>query len=211
MTPWLRLTLRLVRVLLVLAASVPAYGTATAYGAESAPPGSPAPSSAAARPPSSPAPSASPSPSASSGVPARVTSRESRSPSPSHVQPSRAGSRAGEGRMRPGRPDGRDPGEGADDDIPNGREHADPDNPGGDYPEEPETAETPGGTSAVSDAPTEAGADPAPTTLPPAQNAVQQSGGQTEPTLQILPLGSGLVLIGLGLALAFVGLRIRHY
>jgi hypothetical protein len=32
----------------------------------------------------------------------------------------------------------------------------------------------------------------------------------TEPVLQILPLGSGLVLIGLGLGLAFVALRLRR-
>ncbi len=32
----------------------------------------------------------------------------------------------------------------------------------------------------------------------------------TEPVVRALPLGSGLVLIGLGLALAFVGLRLRR-
>ncbi|GAA3975561.1 hypothetical protein GCM10022384_27240 [Streptomyces marokkonensis] len=32
----------------------------------------------------------------------------------------------------------------------------------------------------------------------------------TGPVLRVLPLGSGLVLIGLGLALAFVGLRLRR-
>jgi hypothetical protein len=31
-----------------------------------------------------------------------------------------------------------------------------------------------------------------------------------EPALRALPLGSGLVLVGLGLALAFVGLRLRR-
>ncbi|MBF8171362.1 hypothetical protein IW294_11420 [Streptomyces olivaceus] len=34
--------------------------------------------------------------------------------------------------------------------------------------------------------------------------------GVAEPVLRVLPLGSGLVLIGLGLALAFVGLRLRR-
>jgi len=32
----------------------------------------------------------------------------------------------------------------------------------------------------------------------------------TEPVLRILPLGSGLILIGLGLGLAFIGLRVRR-
>ncbi|AIR99473.1 hypothetical protein [Streptomyces glaucescens] len=31
-----------------------------------------------------------------------------------------------------------------------------------------------------------------------------------EPVLRILPLGSGMVLIGLGFALAFLGLRVRR-
>ncbi|PSK44128.1 hypothetical protein B0E38_07721 [Streptomyces sp. 111WW2] len=31
-----------------------------------------------------------------------------------------------------------------------------------------------------------------------------------EPVLRVLPLGSGLVLIGLGLALGLVGLRLRR-
>ncbi|MDT0609633.1 hypothetical protein [Streptomyces lancefieldiae] len=34
--------------------------------------------------------------------------------------------------------------------------------------------------------------------------------GSAGPLLRILPLGSGLVLVGLGLALAFVGLRLRR-
>ncbi|MEW2262195.1 hypothetical protein ACGF5T_05425 [Streptomyces sp. NPDC047853] len=32
----------------------------------------------------------------------------------------------------------------------------------------------------------------------------------TEPALRVLPLGSGLVLVGLGLALGLVGLRLRR-
>ncbi|MBL1083185.1 hypothetical protein JK359_14510 [Streptomyces actinomycinicus] len=116
------------------------------------------------------------------------------------AEPSRAGSRAGEGRMRPGRPDG--PAaevEGDDDPVPATVQ-----------PQEPETAETP----AASQPPAEAGLDPA---QPPAQPADQQGAQQaaqqdetaTEPVLRILPLGSGLVLIGLGLGLALLGLRLR--
>jgi hypothetical protein len=35
-------------------------------------------------------------------------------------------------------------------------------------------------------------------------------GSTPEPTLAILPLGSGLILIGLGLGLAFLALRARR-
>ncbi len=50
-------------------------------------------------------------------------------------------------------------------------------------------------------APTEAADSPVP--------AGQEVVG-AEPVLEVLPLGSGLVLIGLGLGLAFVGLRLRR-
>ncbi|MFF7970590.1 hypothetical protein [Streptomyces sp. NPDC007905] len=186
MTPWLRLTLRLARLLLVLATATPVCGTATAYGAETAPPGSPTPS-------------------------ARLTAHASpaaRTPrfSASAVEPSRAGSRAGEGRMRPGRPDGPAAEEEGDDDT--GTVTADPEDG---YPEEPETADPPAGTPAASDSPEEAGLDPArPPLTPEAQNAVHQGQAPGEPALRILPLGTGLVLIGLGLGLAFLGLRVRR-
>ncbi|AQS72060.1 hypothetical protein B1H29_18285 [Streptomyces pactum] len=48
---------------------------------------------------------------------------------------------------------------------------------------------------------------------PPSRSQPQadtHAGDATEPVVRILPLGSGLVLIGLGLALAFVGLRLRR-
>ncbi|MFD3732418.1 hypothetical protein [Streptomyces sp. NPDC058632] len=44
----------------------------------------------------------------------------------------------------------------------------------------------------------------------PATNAATGTGRSAEPMLRILPLGSGLVLMGLGLGLAFVGLRLRR-
>ncbi|MFF4270484.1 hypothetical protein [Streptomyces sp. NPDC001536] len=44
----------------------------------------------------------------------------------------------------------------------------------------------------------------------PVRQAVGRAESPTEPVLRILPLGSGLVLIGLGLGLAFVGLRVRR-
>ncbi|WP_217140414.1 hypothetical protein [Streptomyces sp. AC627_RSS907] len=56
--------------------------------------------------------------------------------------------------------------------------------------------------------------EPAPvTSAPPPGNRPQvgtRAGESTEPLLRVLPLGGGLVLIGLGLALAFVGLRLRR-
>ncbi|MCL8011045.1 hypothetical protein [Streptomyces sp. AS02] len=45
---------------------------------------------------------------------------------------------------------------------------------------------------------------------PPTHAVRQPVAHAAEPVMQILPLGSGLVLIGLGLGLAFVGLRLRR-
>ncbi|MGW0879201.1 hypothetical protein [Streptomyces sp. NPDC002671] len=196
MTPWLRLTLRLARLLLVLAVALPAYdistayGTAHAYRTEPAPSRSPGPTAAVPSPAAHAHRSASPSASPSTHGPA--------------VQPSRAGSRPGEGRMRPGRPDG--PAaevEGDDNSVP----HRVPDTDAA-RPEEPETADPPAGTAGT---PTATPPDEA--QLPP--HTVHQGEGQpqaeaSEPVLRILPLGSGLVLIGLGLGLTFLGLRIRR-
>ncbi|MEW2285053.1 hypothetical protein [Streptomyces sp. NPDC047841] len=113
------------------------------------------------------------------------------------VEPSRAGSRAGEGRMRPGRPDGPEI-EDEDDDPPPATPAA--------QPQEPETAEVPSGPPS----PLETGPDP---TGSPRGSAAEQAApsgeAPTEPVLRILPLGSGLVLIGLGLGLALLGLRLR--
>ncbi|MEU1401675.1 hypothetical protein ABZ471_04790 [Streptomyces sp. NPDC005728] len=202
MTPRLRLTLRLIGLVLVPAAAVPAYGTATAYGVRAAPPGSPAPSDR-------PMAFASPAAQASAFPAARSSASPSASASAT-AEPSRAGSRAGEGRMRPGRPDGPAAEEEGDDD---GTATGPPDTVGPEdgYPDEPETADLPGRPPAASDSPEEAGLNPARPALQPAiQEPVHQGGGPAEPALQILPLGSGLVLIGLGLGLAFVGLRVRR-
>ncbi|WP_153540368.1 hypothetical protein [Streptomyces sp. RB17] len=114
------------------------------------------------------------------------------------AEPTRAGSRAGEGRMRPGRPDGPAADmEGDDHPMPTQA-------PGTGQAEEPETTDLPTATpTASTTTPDEAGLN-----HPPAQNT-NQSGQASEPVMQILPLGSGLILIGLGLALAFLGLRLR--
>ncbi|MBV7698194.1 hypothetical protein KWI83_21910 [Streptomyces sp. TRM70350] len=121
-----------------------------------------------------------------------VSGEPSGSPSPSpsssaSVEPSWAGSRAGEGRLRPGRP---------------GR------------PEEPwpGTAARPNGTGAADDVPASPPASDAGAAThedEPVDQAVVDSDA-SGPVLRILPLGSGLVLIGLGLGLAFVALRVRR-
>ncbi|ARP71116.1 hypothetical protein LK07_16510 [Streptomyces pluripotens] len=129
----------------------------------------------------------------------------SASTSPS-TKPSRAGSLAGEGRMRPGRADATaGEVEGAEDSVPTRAQGTD-----GAPSGEPETADAPGGTPEASEAIEGAGLDPAdPAPQPAARQAVQEGGGPTEPVLQTLPLGSGLVLIGLGLGLALLGIRLR--
>ncbi|MGW0839664.1 hypothetical protein ACWD26_05830 [Streptomyces sp. NPDC002787] len=101
-----------------------------------------------------------------------------------------AGSRAGEGRERPGRQDaGPVEPEGEDDAYAPEEPGADPDGPG----------------TTIAPEPSENAALPVPPGPP-------GSGSETveEPVLPALALGSGLMLMGLGLGLAFVGLRIRR-
>ncbi|GGV02587.1 hypothetical protein GCM10010260_44300 [Streptomyces filipinensis] len=242
MTPWLRITFPCARLLLVLAAALPAYGTVplyatVAYAAEPpagfAAPGHPhraatadegrpgraehtegsasAELSADARSGGAGAEHPDP-PGHRHGHQGPVTATASRVPMPTDsasasyrpvaVEPSRAGSRAGEGRLRPGRPDGPAAAVEGDDDPVTTRA------PDSGRPEEPETADLPTVTPSASAVPDQAGLDP---TRTPAQSAAaQQSGDATEPVLQLLPLGSGLVLIGLGLGLAFLALRLRR-
>ncbi|MET8801466.1 hypothetical protein [Streptomyces sp. NPDC004546] len=256
MTPWLRITGRCARLLLVLAVTLPAYDAVTDH-TTTAHIGAPGPrSSTDPGPPDGPTPgeanhlaswdtdrpvhpghpehpansgrkprdSAAPEPRDTTGpdhvhdhdhdhgysrsqatgpspsppMPPIPSDSASASYHPTAVEPTRAGSRAGEGRMRPGRPDG--PAaevEGDDDPVPT---------PAPDTGEakEPETADLPTTTPTASTVPDEAGLN-----HPPPQNA-PEDGNASEPVLQILPLGSGLVLIGIGLALAFLGLRLRR-
>ncbi|NEA83821.1 hypothetical protein G3I30_33310, partial [Actinospica acidiphila] len=51
---------------------------------------------------------------------------------------------------------------------------------------------------------------PAPATSSRAAEPGAAAGTAVGPVLRILPLGSGLVLMGLGFALAFLGLRMRQ-
>ncbi|GGT64675.1 hypothetical protein GCM10010256_23020 [Streptomyces coeruleorubidus] len=92
-------------------------------------------------------------------------------------EPSRAGTRAGEGRQRPGRP---------------------------------EEAEREREVTAVPEEPREAVPEPTAQTEQPVREAAARAERPVGPVLRILPLGSGLVLIGLGLGLAFFALRLRR-
>ncbi|MEU6604003.1 hypothetical protein ABZ922_02840 [Streptomyces shenzhenensis] len=163
MTSWLRSPLRLIRLLLVLAAVLIPCGTATAYCPEAALPDLTGPSASA--------------------------------------EPSRAGNRPAEGRPRPGRPDGPPAHtEGVDD-----PDDASPSTtaPWGHHGDDYDAA-----TPSASEPTQQAGL--APSTLPPTENAAQGRASGSDPSLRLLPLGSGMIFIGLGLALALVGLQVRH-
>ncbi|AZQ36093.1 hypothetical protein EJ357_23585 [Streptomyces cyaneochromogenes] len=63
---------------------------------------------------------------------------------------------------------------------------------------------------AADDPARDASAEPSAPPTDAVRQPVAHAEGPSEPVMQILPLGSGLVLIGLGLGLAFVGLRLRR-
>ncbi|MHA5049613.1 hypothetical protein [Streptomyces sp. SD15] len=109
-------------------------------------------------------------------------------PAPS-ADSSRAGSLAGEGRARPGR------------EVP----------PSEEEPDEEETAPADEDRVPAAVDSTEAAVAPEPSNAPTAVGqGVVRPGTGPEPVLQFLPLGSGLILIGLGLALTFFALRLRR-
>ncbi|MEV0740935.1 hypothetical protein AB0I51_34505 [Streptomyces sp. NPDC050549] len=206
MTSWLRTA----GLLLVLGTGavvnpcggVPAYGVGVGGAGD-------APASGAAHTPSSP------SASATARKPASGPDHHAQDPAqdpakaPSHAsaEASRAGSRAGEGRERPGRtaqPSAEEDESGADD---------------GDTAEPAADESGDGGRSAVptpadSASPSQdtgvTGVVPSSPPLQPVHQTVAHAEDPTEPVLRILPLGSGLILIGLGLGLAFIGLRVRR-
>lgn len=104
-----------------------------------------------------------------------------------------AGSRAGEGRERPGR-HGIDP---TEPEEAHRTANADPTRAPGE-PDGPQAGVAPESSQNAA--------------LPVPSSDIRNSGdGATdEPVLRALALGSGLILIGLGLGLTFVGLRIRR-
>ncbi|MBJ6626264.1 hypothetical protein [Streptomyces sp. I4(2020)] len=216
MTPWLR-TLGATLVLGAGAVLLP-YGpfpgqpgaAGVAYGAERTPgPDASDRTRTASRSPSAPA-------------------SPSRSASPSAT---RSGIGPGEGRDRPGRQETAQGG--SRDTAPHRRDRTEeegtnpreaagrPDGDGVRRPDarhdtstraEDDTAE---GSPAGSDGVTPSGsassaAVPAPATSSRAAEPGAAAGTAVGPVLRILPLGSGLVLMGLGFALAFLGLRMRQ-
>ncbi|MER7720495.1 hypothetical protein ABTX99_26725 [Streptomyces flaveolus] len=133
-----------------------------------------------------------------SATPAPASPKPAPSASAPDGEPSRAGSRAGEGRQRPGRPDAgkaEENGTGGHADQEGVGSRGLPDRPG----------------SPAAAVPTVATAPPATATAPrPEPTSAARTEGAAGPVLKVLPLGSGLVLVGLGLALAFVALRLRR-
>ncbi|MFI6404614.1 hypothetical protein [Streptomyces sp. NPDC050548] len=197
MTPWLRTT----GLLLVLGtgAVVNPYGGVPAYGAGAGGAGG-APASGAAHAPVSP--SAPATATATALKPAPGPDHHDQAPAhPARPEPSRAGSQAGEGRERPGR---------------TAQPSAAEDENGGDDGDTAEPTADENGTSAVptptdSASPSQEAADvPSTPPLQPVHQSVTHAEDPAEPVLRILPLGSGLILIGLGLGLAFIGLRVRR-
>ncbi|GHB24489.1 hypothetical protein GCM10010377_13090 [Streptomyces viridiviolaceus] len=212
--------------ILVVGATLTPCTLGTAYAAGSASPGavaSPSPSvpdDASASEPEGPerepaATSASMSASTSrtagrpTSGPAGSAVRDSASPSrsaslsasPSAVsvpddESSRAGSRPGEGRQRPGR---QEPWEAEEDGHAWDTRDTDADRGRG-LTEGPAPAVSPG----------EAGLVPSASPTRSQPQADTHAEAAAEPVMKILPLGSGLVLIGLGLGLAFVALRLRR-
>ncbi|GAX58063.1 hypothetical protein [Streptomyces olivochromogenes] len=108
---------------------------------------------------------------------------------------SRAGSSAGEGRTHPGREESpaRDEDGSREDTVPTYTDR-DPDE-----------------ENAASDRPEATGApEPSRPAAVPVQHNEVGPATPPEPVLKILPLGGGLILIGLGLGLAFLALRLRR-
>ncbi|MGQ4384622.1 hypothetical protein [Streptomyces sp. SAS_270] len=111
---------------------------------------------------------------------------------------SRAGSLPGEGRERPGREDpvARDE-DGVDEDG------VDEDDDGVADQEDQETGQEASPEATVTPVPSQNAAIPVRRSVVPPVPA-------EEPVLRIVSLGSGLILVGLGLGLAFVALRVRR-
>ena len=175
-----------------LGLSAPTHGPARRQAPDTAVPRpGVAPSRTASAPlsdhgPSDSPPVSHPADSAQAHGPHRASPSPSLAPAPSAATPSRAGSRAGEGRERPGRREEPPP----EDDDP-GTDPTDADSSG--------SGTDDGDLTAVSEPPRETAAVSAP-----------GGAARTAARVFILPLGTGLVLIGLGIGLALFALRLRR-
>ncbi|MGW2283814.1 hypothetical protein [Streptomyces phaeochromogenes] len=132
---------------------------------------------------------------------------------------SRAGSRAGEGRERPGRAPApteeeteEETEEGEAEEEAEAQYEAQDEDAGVGHPDGPADGEQSEGEESEGAVAPETPGSTAPTSHPPvdAEQAAGRHVRASEPVLRVLPLGSGLVLIGLGLDLAFVALRVRR-
>ncbi|MFF3713487.1 hypothetical protein [Streptomyces phaeochromogenes] len=132
---------------------------------------------------------------------------------------SRAGSRAGEGRERPGRAPApteeeteEETEEGEAEEEAEAQYEAQDEDAGVGHPDGPADGEESEGEESEGAVAPETPGNTAPTSHPPvdAEQAAGRHVRASEPVLRVLPLGSGLVLIGLGLGLAFVALRVRR-
>ncbi|MFI7499335.1 hypothetical protein ACIBVL_12625 [Streptomyces sp. NPDC049687] len=142
----------------------------------------------------------------------------SATPAPSSPEPDRAGSRAGEGRARPGRADEDEAEDEVEDEVEDedaGQEEGADEDGTVDSPDESDASAEPepdADADAVTESPGDGAVAPVGSEAP--QDGVGRAAAQgeraEEPVLRILPLGSGLVLIGLGLALGLAALRLRR-
>lgn len=151
----------------------------------------------------------------SPSTPSALPSSSSAGPSSSLFgQPSRAENPPGEGREHPRRSERA---EESRDTGPHGREQRreakdEDEGAGADRTDRPH-GPRPDSEESVSEAPwgdTTASREAVPVPSATSHSAAPETVASTEPVLRILPLGSGLVLIGLGFGLAFVALRMRQ-
>ncbi|MFE3268817.1 hypothetical protein [Streptomyces sp. NPDC059215] len=125
--------------------------------------------------------------------------REAAGPTPAE-EDSRAGSRPGAGRARPGRQDrDRDQGENDEDSMPTYTDRDPVDESAGSGTSQDGVDGTGDGTTGAPNA-----------AVPVEQHVLDPGTAPTRRTLRILPLGGGLILIGLGLGMAFLALHLRR-
>ncbi|MFE5138038.1 hypothetical protein ACFRDV_10185 [Streptomyces fagopyri] len=124
---------------------------------------------------------------------------EAAGPTPA-AEDSRAGSDAGQGRARPGREERNDgAGENDEDSAPTYTDRDPVDESAG-------SATSRDGLDGTGDGAT----GPPNGAVPVEQHVVGPGTASTRPALRVLPLGGGLILIGLGLGMAFLALRLRR-